>query len=116
MIKSSILLGLVLIAGASSASLSPQAERTHSQWLRERYEEATSIKVGMTRADLKKIFSEDGGLQSVPACRYVLRSSEMIKVDVEFEFPEGTNDRTAPDESVHIKSVSKPYLEQMYLD
>jgi hypothetical protein len=116
MIKFSIVLGLVFIAGVSSMSSLFQAERTHDQWLRERYEESTSVKAGMTRADLKKVFSEDGGLQSVPAYRYVLKSNGMIKVDVEFEFPAGMNSRTAPDELVHIKSVSKPYLEQMYLD
>jgi hypothetical protein len=116
MFKSFILLAIILIAGASSMNHPSQTDQAHSEWLRERYEEATSIKVGMTRADLKKTFSEDGGLQSVPKYRYVLRSSGMIKVDVEFDFPEGMNHRTAPDELTHIKSISKPYLEQMYLD
>jgi hypothetical protein len=117
MIKSSLLiLCLIFIAGASSTSRSFQAEQTHGQWLRERYEEATSIKVGMTRADLKKLFYEDGGLQSVPEFRYVLKSSGLIKVDVEFDSPEGMNHRTATDELIHIKSISKPYLEEMFLD
>jgi len=116
MIKSSVLLAVILIAGASGMSLPSQTDRAHREWLRERYEEATSIKVGMTRAELKNTFSEDGGLQSVSKYRYVLRSSGMIKVDVELEFPEGMNHRTAPDELTHIKSISKPYLEPMYSD
>jgi hypothetical protein len=91
-------------------------EQTGSQWLRERYDEASSIRVGMTRAELIKVFSEDGGLQSIPASRYVLKSSTMIKVDVKFEFPEGIDHRTATDDQLHIKSISKPYLEPMYLD
>jgi hypothetical protein len=116
MIKSSILLVTILIAGASSMSLHSQTDQTHREWLRERYEEATSIKVGMMRADMKKTFSEDGGLQSGTKYRYVLHGSGMIKVDVEFDFPEGMNHRTAPDELTRIKSISKPYLEQIYLD
>ena len=113
MFKLSVALGLVLVAGVA---LSSRGERAHERWLMERYEEATSVKAGMTRADLKKVFAEDGGLQSIPARRFVLKGSGLIKVDVEFELPAGTNERTAPDESVRIKSVSKPYLEPAYAD
>ncbi len=116
MIKLYAALGLVLVAGVASAYSSFQTVKGYDRWLSERYEEATSVKAGMTRADLKRVFCEDGGLQSIPARRYVLKSSGMIKVDVEFEFPAGADGRTAPDESVRLKSVSKPYLERAYTD
>lgn len=117
MIKRSLLICcLMIIAGASSMSHSFQAEQTHGQWLKERYEEATSIKVGMTRADLKKLYYEDGGFQSATKYRYVLKSSGLIKVDVEFDSPGDMNNRTATDQLIRIKSISKPYLEEMFLD
>jgi hypothetical protein len=122
-----------------------QPELSHDEWLRERYFEATSIKEGMTRADLIKVFGMDGGLQpaGVPT-RYVLKSSNMIKVDVEFELPEGAkgkivpedlrnetespsfdadgkpvsggNYQLVPNEKLKIKSISKPYVEQFNAD
>jgi len=64
----------------------------------------------MTRADLLKVFEMDGGLQSVPATRYVLRGTTLIKVDVEFEKPINSNDE------LKIKSISKPYLEPFFMD
>ncbi|HEX8161756.1 MAG TPA: hypothetical protein VF538_07790 [Pyrinomonadaceae bacterium] len=114
-----------------------RAERAHDEWLRARYFEAASVKGGMTRADLIKIFRADGGLQppGVPT-RYVLKSSDMIKVDVEFESPAGAKGRVSPegsrreawgpdaggnylfvpDEKLKIRSVSKPYLEPSAYD
>lgn len=52
----------------------------------------------MTRADLIKIFRIDGGLQSFLPTRYVLKSSSMIKVEVEFDVLEGTEGKTIPED------------------
>jgi hypothetical protein len=116
MARSLIFVFLTLITFAYSWPRASQSERNCDQWLQERYREAASVKVGMTRAELKKVFSEDGGLQPIPANRYVLKSSNLIKVDVQFESPADTNYRNAPDDHVHIKSISKPYLEPAYTD
>jgi hypothetical protein len=107
---------LIIAAGAVATPRAFQSEESHDRWLKERYAEATSVKVGMTRADLKKVFDQDGGLQPATRPRYVLKSSDIIKVDVEFAIPEGMNHRNAPDDLVHIKDISKPYLEEHYLD
>src|SRR5437763_1004921 len=106
MARSLILVFLTLFTSAYCWPPTSQAERNCDQWLQERYREAASIKVGMTRAELKKVFSEDGGLQPIPANRYVLKSSNLIKVDVQFEFPAGANYRNAPDHRVHINTIS----------
>jgi len=85
-------------------------EQNHYVWLGDRLEEAHSIRVGMTRADLLKVFEVDGGLLQLK--RYVLRSCDMIKVDVEFEFPRGTSPaHLPPDAELKISAISKPYLE-----
>src|SRR5947208_7294630 len=116
MVRSFSSVGLMLFAFAYGWPQASQSERNCDQWLQERYREAASVKIGMTRAELKKAFSEDGGLQPIPANRYVLKSSNLIKVDVQFEFPADANYRNAPDDHVHIKSISKPYLEPAYTD
>lgn len=116
-------------------------ERSHDDWLHEKYLQATSVKEGMTRADLLKLFVMDGGIQPGVPTRYVLKSSRMIKVDVEFDVPDAvrgqfvTEDGAAtpadasksktsprggfqvtPDEQLKIKSISRPYLEPFYTD
>ena len=70
----------------------------------------------MSRAELMKVFEEDGGLQRIPAGRYVLRSCRMIKVEVEFDVGYGQASGMQPGEEVKIKGISKPYLEYMHAD
>ncbi|MDT5062919.1 MAG: hypothetical protein QOH63_3378 [Acidobacteriota bacterium] len=127
-------------------SLHPaQSEQSHRQWLQDRYLEAVSIKEGMSRADLLKLFEMDGGLQLMLPERYVLKSCTMIKVDIKFDIPNETKNtiipedlrfemasptvdlegkpsstkkdlQFVPDEKLKIKTVSRPYLEPEVMD
>ena len=132
---SAIVLGCVLIAGGFCWSQGSQSQRQHDDGLQAKYSEATSVKVGMTRADLIKLFRMDGGLQRVGIpTRYVLRDTGMIKVDVEFEKPpdakkivlpedlkpeaggEAERYQIVPNEELKITEISKPYLEPPFYD
>lgn len=122
-------------SGSQTFKYSP----TSSDQCSDKYSEAISIKEGMTRADLIKLFEVDGGIQPrfLPS-RYVLKSYNLIKVDVDFEVPENAKGRIIPEdlryeveaasvnsnsksnakeyqlvpnEKLKIKSISKPYLE-----
>ena len=108
-----------------------QTDRNHDQWLQERYVEATSIKEGMTRADLLKVFRMDGGLQPYLPNRYVLKSSNLIKVDVEFDVPvvnrmvpedlrferrDSEGFQSVSNDKLKIKRISKPYVEPFMMD
>jgi hypothetical protein len=106
----------IVVALAHATTLSSVHDQTHSQWIEERYREATSIKEGMTVADLQKVFTQDGGLQSPPDLRYILKSCMWIKIDVELDVPQGEERQFPPGANLRIKKVSKPYLEQMILD
>jgi|SRR5436853_5325851 hypothetical protein len=86
------------------------------QWLQDKYREATSIKAGMSREDLLKVFMEDGGLNTIPATRYVLRSCHLIKVEVAFNTEYGQAYKEKPDRELKIGRISKPYLENMFID
>src|ERR1700690_302866 len=70
---------------ATQVKVVTQEETKHYTWLVQRLKEAYSIRVGMTRADLLKVFEPDGGLNRVPPVRYVLRTCSLIKVDVQFD-------------------------------
>jgi hypothetical protein len=81
-----------------------------------------TIKVGMTRADLLKVFTTEGGLSTPLNRAYVYRGCPYMKVNVEFE-PVGRPARDGEGrvtlkeagEDV-IKKISKPYLDWSVLD
>lgn len=84
--------------------------------------EIEKIKAGMTRADLLKVFSTQGGMSTGIYRNYVYKNCPYIKVDVEFE-PVGRPARDAQgrvtleeaNEDL-IKKISKPYLEPFTAD
>jgi hypothetical protein len=72
---------------ATQVRVVSKEEEKHEAWLRDRLREARSIKAGVSKADLLKVFTPDGGLQPIPPERYVLRTCPYIKVDVQFQLP-----------------------------
>jgi hypothetical protein len=104
-------------------------ESSHEAWVRGVLQQMQTVKVGMTRGDLLKVFQTDGGLQALPAVgskygsgRYVSRECHYFKVDVEFELVgwRSFDDPKAntPIESGRdvIRKISKPYVESYFLD
>jgi len=115
--SSLFIIGLLLLATYSITTHGQgEQEEVHRQWLYERYAEATSIKPGMSRADLLRVFKEDGGLQRIPATRYLLKSCKMIKIEVEFDTEYGQAYKEKPDADLKITKVSQPYLEYPHAD
>lgn len=91
-------------------------EQTHEEWLRERIVEAKSIKVGMSRAELLKVFDKEAGLNTNPATHYILRGCPYIKLYVEFESEPGINIRGVSDERLKLKTISEPSLGYLVYD
>ena len=121
MMKSLIMLlafGLVTLFSAAAilpSSKSSQAGE-HTQWIAKSLKEIEGIKVGMTRADLLKVFKEEGGISTRTWRRYVYHECPYIKVDVEFEpIGESENKRIQSPRDKIIK-ISKPFLEWTILD
>ena len=78
--------------------------------------EAQKLKVGMTRADLLKTFTTEGGLSSRIWRRYVFQRCPYIKIDVEFApvGPRvGVGDESPRDK---ITKISPPFLEWSIMD
>jgi hypothetical protein len=109
---------LAIIGTQSLPRAQDNPDKAHRQWLEARYTEATSIKAGMTRADLLKLFWEEGGFQGgklgVGSQRFALKSCNLIHVDVTFDKDDVANRR--PPDSVRIIDVSTPYLGRIVLD
>lgn len=87
-----------------------------ARWIQEVLPELESIKVGMTRGELLKVFMEEGGISSRTRHHYVYRKCGLVKVDVEFApASEKDNDiRDRPDD--RITKISKPYLDFVRID
>ena len=85
-------------------------DSAETRWLAASLMDMQSIKVGMTRAELLKVFMEEGGISSRSRRRYVYRRCGYIKVDVEFEPAGDTNSHEqSPDD--RISKISNPFLE-----
>ena len=84
---------------------------THQEWIAKNLREIEAVKVGMTRAELAKVFTTEGGLSTRTQQRFVYRECRYIKVDVEFEAVGQTGNPTIRSPEDKIKKISKPFLE-----
>jgi hypothetical protein len=109
-----VVLGLII---ASFSPASPQEKCDYDKWVGSSLEEIRTIKAGMTRADLLKVFGQEGGLSTRTHERFVYRHSPLIHVDVEFEAVsspgDAENNASAKDK---IRNISRPYLDNMVVD
>jgi len=76
--------------------------------------DVSSIQSGMTRAELLRVFTTEGGLSTRDEQRYVYRRCPIIKVMVTFRRPADADDDWggAPEEERTgdiIQSISKPF-------
>ena len=87
-------------------------DEKQTEWIAGVLKATQSVQVGMSRSDLLKIFTTEGGISTPSQRTYVYRECPYIKVDVKFaaaspseEFP---NDR--------IVKISRPYLAFSVMD
>lgn len=128
-----LLIGVVVAGCVASTPKSSATEtktarsefRAHSkapdsqqiEWVAKSLREMQTIKVGMTRAQLTKVFTTEGGLSTREWRRYVYRECRYIKVDVKFK-PVGTSKKYPHAESRNdvITKISQPFLEWSIMD
>lgn len=99
------------------AAPKPARVETHTEWIAKSLTKMQTVRVGMTRADVLKVFTTEGGLYTSTARTYVYRECPYIKVDITFSHV--TRSQRAKDgHRIQVKSpldkiqtISKPYLE-----
>lgn len=97
----------------------PKQFSAQEKWLLALMNDCESIKPGMSRSTLLKTFAEDGGLQSIPATRYVNKKCPLVKIDVTFDTAGKTIPTKRPigsDADLAIKTVSRPYVDFIICD
>lgn len=83
----------------------------HVAWIDRSLREMQTIKVGMTRADLRQVFVEEGGLSTRVERRYAFRECPYIKVDVRFNLADDSDQERDESPDDKIAGVSRPFLE-----
>jgi hypothetical protein len=101
---------------ATQAPVRVQSE-SHIDWVTEVLIRMQTVKLGMTRNELLKIFTTEGGISTGLRRTFVSRDCPFFKVDVEFRAvgrPSRDQDRRVTlqeDGRDVIVKISKPYLE-----
>ena len=115
-----LLFAFGLVTFVSAAAILPSSESRatdeHTEWITKSLKEIESVKVGMTRADLLRVFKEEGGISTRRRRRYVYHDCPYIKVDVEFEPVGDPENKVSESPRDKIIKISKPFLEWSILD
>ncbi|PQV65361.1 hypothetical protein B1R32_101101 [Abditibacterium utsteinense] len=96
-------------APTTLAVRSNAANFQQTEWIVKSLQEMETIKVGMNRAQLAKVFTTEGGLSTRTWRRYVYRECPYIKVNVEFK-PDSKG------RSDVITKIPQPFLEWSIMD
>jgi hypothetical protein len=107
-----VVMFLVIAALGGTPNTANCTAGEHEAWISRATTEMQTIKVGMTREDLLKVFTRAGGFFTTSrlAGTYQYKQSPYIKVDVEFSEAPGADNHTAESSKDIIQSISKPYL------
>ena len=112
-------LALVLSGGlfaCSSVSAQSATNNVLTKQISAIITQCQKIKPGMTRAELLKIFTTEGGISSAAHRTFVYRGCPYIKVDVDFTLSDPKQRGIEERPTDIINKVSKPYLEWSVID
>lgn len=100
------------VAQSGSQQSPSQIDREHAAWIAGALNTIQTIKVGMSRSDLMKVFTTEGGLSTTSQRTYVYRQCPYIKVDVKF----AASSRDQELSTDKIVAISRPYLAWSVMD
>ncbi len=93
----------------------PPGYEEHQKWVARSLDQMHTVKAGMTRADLNKVFTPEGGLYVSSAQTYVYRGCPYFKVRVTFqvlgsgiEVPGNPKDKILSISEPVVNAVSQP--------
>jgi len=94
----------------------PVLDEEHTQWVSNVLGWTGDIKPGMTRKDLLRVFTEEGGLSWRTHRTYVLKGCPYVHVNVKFSPVADAPDRLTEMPGDRIVEISKPFLDGAYTD
>jgi hypothetical protein len=94
----------------------PIVDWEHTQWVGSVLIWTDDIKPGMTRKDLLRAFTVEGGISTRTRRTYVLKRCSYIHVDVEFSPATNWQSHFSGMLNDKILKISKPYLDHLHVD
>ena len=108
-------IALFLAATSFAAKQTTDTDKEHTKWIARVMDSIQTIKPGMTREDLSRVFTTEGGLSFRLRRTYVYKECPYIKVNVEFEAAANPSDyREMPQDK--IVKISMPFLQYSVAD
>ena len=123
---------LPMFLGAAAGSVVPlreihapgqeQSSQSHVAWVADTLKRMQSINTGMTRKDVLRVFTTEGGLSTGLQRTYVSRDCPYFNVDIEFRAasrPDRDRDGSVTpieDERDVITKISRPYMAFSVMD
>lgn len=112
----SLFLVVVLFLGflscrTAATKIDPKIDKDLSTQISAILAECQKIKPGMTRAELDKVFTTEGGLSTAQRRTFVYRGCPYIKVDVDFSLSDPRQTALEERPTDIISKISKPYLD-----
>jgi hypothetical protein len=107
---------IFLLAAASFvAGQGTRMDQEHAKWIVSVMDSIDTIKPGMMRQDLIKLFTTEGGISTRSHRTYIYRQCAYIKVTIEFQPVDKPRDATEmPTDK--IVSISNPFLQGAFAD
>ena len=100
---------------ANGIESSSAQQQEHQEWVGHSFEEMQTIKPGMTRGDLEKVFVGEGGFHQSDSQTYLYRGCLYFKVTVNFqlagsalEYPSNPKDKIVSITQPYINTLSQP--------
>ena len=111
-----LIMGCLLISGISPSFTQQLSviDEEHTKWVDHVLRDIQTLKPGMTRGDLARMFVEEGGISTRAHRKYVYRTCPYIKVDIEFSPSDRDPWKENPEDK--IVNISRPYLEYSIMD
>ena len=106
----------VLPDSSAQEGARPTASLYIEKWVLKSLKEMNEVKAGMTRAELLKVFGEEGGLSTRTQRTYVYKECRYFKVDVKFEAVGEVYERHGESPDDKIVEISRPYIDYSVLD
>lgn len=109
-------IALLLAATLFAPTQIRDTDLEHRKWIVSVLESTGTIKPGMTRRDLLKVFMEEGGVSNRFQRTYVYKQCPYIKVTVEFEASANPDDGSTEMPQDRIRKISAPFLAYIVVD
>jgi len=106
----------MLMATSLAPAQTTETDKEHTKWIASVIDSVQKIRPGMTREDLSKVFTTEGGLSNRFHRTYVYKQCPYIKVTVEFEAVANPDDGLKEMPQDKIVKISIPFLQYSIMD